>query len=987
MPETPYKNPLISYDFDLLVLAATMGVAVNNGIQEIYGYDNSLGLQAYLGAEGQTYVAQLRRGDVVQYERLLLSKPSTLFGAYGQASLIIFRPRTIPRPTAIVHYTRHNVRTFVVHPIPTLMASVPSSDAPPPGSGNEPHPPTSADNSEQYEGSSVQDNKDLPLYAQMWIRGDQAHAQYNAGGDLEALEVAVQSYRIAMDATEDDNAEKISVIANFGMALHARFKRVGGLHDLEESINLNRIAEALTPDDSPYKPLRLCNLCTSLFSLFKQHGRAEDLEEAIKLGTRADKLVPDNRVEKPALLNSLGNLLSERYKHSGSIDDLKSAIELQTHAVELTSGNRSDDPAWLTSLGISLQWRFDQLGNLEDLEKAITLQRRSVELTPAGHPDKPSRLTNAGSALQTRFLRLGNLEDIDSAVTLQSNAVELTPESHPDKPTLLNNLANSLEIRYDRTGVLNDLETSIAHQTRAAELTADSHTDKPLWLGNLGLKLHTRFEKTGCPDDLNQAITHQTSAVKLTPESHSDKPSWLHNLGSSLLLRFEQVGNAVDLEEAIRCAAHSVELLPENRPHRVQTFRLLGALRWPRYPKAILWSDSGLVAYLWDRVVKPVMDVVCTLVPPSQSQNTLPHVTWCPTGPLAFLPLHAAGIYPKDESPRTQSQTLMDIAVSSYTPTLEALLKPRTQLAQSTPSPRVLVVSQPETPDCQPIPETATEAGIVMSLVDANPLHDADGTVDAVLKGMVTHEWIHLACHGVQSHTDPINSAFILYDGKLTLSTLMSQHIPNADLAVLSACQTATGDEKLSEEAVHLAAGMLNVGYKSVVGTMWSISDRIAPMVMETFYRVMAEQVKAGGELQPAYALHEATKALRNKKDGLTDFLRWVPFVHFGGESQLSPDVYFVAGSASTSFIDDNNNDSCCEYKYGGKVLQVINTRSGTFDDRTLNEMICCFASDRVARTPDQGKKTTRMRGVSFVIEGKGKSQDLEVATLDCIRD
>ncbi|KAI0082963.1 hypothetical protein BDY19DRAFT_981531, partial [Irpex rosettiformis] len=54
-------------------------------------------------------------------------------------------------------------------------------------------------------------------------------------------------------------------------------------------------------------------------------------------------------------------------------------------------------------------------------------------------------------------------------------------------------------------------------------------------------------------------------------------------------------------------------------------------------------------------------------------------------------------------------------------------------------------------------------------------------------------------------------------------------HLPNADLAVLSACQTATGDEKLSEEAVHLAAGMLNIGYKSVIGTMWSISDYIAP--------------------------------------------------------------------------------------------------------------------------------------------------------------
>ncbi|KAI0083110.1 CHAT domain-containing protein [Irpex rosettiformis] len=275
------------------------------------------------------------------------------------------------------------------------------------------------------------------------------------------------------------------------------------------------------------------------------------------------------------------------------------------------------------------------------------------------------------------------------------------------------------------------------------------------------------------------------------------------------------------------------------------------------------------------------MDVVCTLIP---SSSTLPHVMWCPTGPLAFLPLHAAGIYPEHKGRNTASQTIMDIAISSYTPTLEALLKPRTRLTPGhTEYPKVLVVSQPDTPNCASIPETRTEAGIVMSLIEhSTPLDDTEGTVEAVLEGMATHDWVHLACHGVQNHTDPMSSAFALYDGRLTLSSLMSQHLPNADLAVLSACQTATGDEKLSEEAVHLAAGMLNAGYRSVIGTMWSISDYIAPEVMRVFYTVMAEQVKTGGELQPAYALHEATKALRNKPGGVDDFIRWVPFVHFG---------------------------------------------------------------------------------------------------------
>src|ERR1700733_6751721 len=42
--------------------------------------------------------------------------------------------------------------------------------------------------------------------------------------------------------------------------------------------------------------------------------------------------------------------------------------------------------------------------------------------------------------------------------------------------------------------------------------------------------------------------------------------------------------------------------------------------------------------------------------------------------------------------------------------------------------------------------------------------------------------------------------------------------------------QTAKGDSKLPEEAIHLAAGMLMVRYGSVVGTMWSIRDDDAPI-------------------------------------------------------------------------------------------------------------------------------------------------------------
>ena len=230
----------------------------------------------------------------------------------------------------------------------------------------------------------------------------------------------------------------------------------------------------------------------------------------------------------------------------------------------------------------------------------------------------------------------------------------------------------------------------------------------------------------------------------------------------------------------------------------------------------------------------------------------------------------------------------MDYTISSYTPTLEALLKSHTPPTSTSAcqEPRVLIISQPATPNCNPIPGTTLEAAIVMSLAGHSDksivLDDEAGTVDAVLEGMETHEWVHLACHGIQNRENSLDSAFLLYDGRLNISALMSKSFPNAELAVLSACQTATGDEELDNEAVHLAAWMLNIGYKSVIGTMWSISDSSAPILMEELYRVLMTQIRTGEAIQPAYALHEAVKLLRGKCNNEYNRWNWVPFVHFG---------------------------------------------------------------------------------------------------------
>jgi CHAT domain-containing protein len=193
-------------------------------------------------------------------------------------------------------------------------------------------------------------------------------------------------------------------------------------------------------------------------------------------------------------------------------------------------------------------------------------------------------------------------------------------------------------------------------------------------------------------------------------------------------------------------------------------------------------------------------------------------------------------------------------------------------------------ISQPSTPDQNPLPGTIHEVTKIQDLFDAHDftwLNDGAAFPESVLHQMRERSWIHLACHGVQREQNPMESAFILHDGLLNLRTISQETLPYAGLAFLSACQTAKGEEHLPEESAHLAAGMLMSGYHTVIGTMWSIRDQDAPIIAEEFYKYLRSyEMKTDGG-QAAYALHEAVGHLRERV-GENNFLSWVPFIHLG---------------------------------------------------------------------------------------------------------
>jgi CHAT domain-containing protein len=231
-----------------------------------------------------------------------------------------------------------------------------------------------------------------------------------------------------------------------------------------------------------------------------------------------------------------------------------------------------------------------------------------------------------------------------------------------------------------------------------------------------------------------------------------------------------------------------------------------------------------------------------------------------------------------------------DLFDHSYTPTLSALVKANekfttcTQVQVAGPKATLTFVGVPELPGRpdRNLPSVPLELARISSVVGAERVDAIVGeaaTTTAVFSALSSSKWLHLACHGEQDVSEPLQSHLVLYDGKLTLGEILNTHIPDAGFVFLSACETAMGDAGLLNESMHLAGGMIFAGFCGALGTMWSIVDSDGPPLADFVYKRVFGEEKTPDVRDVARALHIAIRAMRRK--GLP-FQRWAPFVHMG---------------------------------------------------------------------------------------------------------
>jgi tetratricopeptide (TPR) repeat protein len=140
---------------------------------------------------------------------------------------------------------------------------------------------------------------------------------------------------------------------------------------------------------------------------------------------------------------------------------------------------------------------------------------------------------------------------------------------------------------------------------------------------------------------------------------------------------------------------------------------------------------------------------------------------------------------------------------------------------------------------------------------------------------------LHLATHG-DVDPDPKRSALILsqdrlparpahavlrgrrpLDGRLTVETILRDWELDADLVVLSACQSGLGQESGGEGLVGFAHAFLQKKARSVVVSRWKVDDTATTLLMVRFYENLLGQRKGTKAMSRAPALDEARRWLR----------------------------------------------------------------------------------------------------------------------------
>lgn len=656
-------------------------------------------------------------------------------------------------------------------------------------------------------------------------------------GLASSLREAWETYVVNLNHSQQKEVEWI--IWTIGAQAYAYYDpaKCGAYHDDFSIVEMAR------PLEEPGDTVPLCGPVYPFANAWRRFenvgnlgGASQDLNDAIQFGTEALQIVPKDAPHRPRLLHQLATFHADSFhthRSSNSIlgYDESKALEFLDEA-EITSLNTHDRICVRRS-------KMKLLGQLGRWNDAVMVAEAAIEYI--------SVLARENVQFKDRLRKLRSVHG------LAANACYLSVQAKRSP-------FQSLRVLEMGRGL--HLSVIMTHHGVASKDSACGNLDSisgrtSIQCSSSSLKdQHEHEGKAG--HDIPLFGTHQSglgaSPVLGLPSEYMKTLKKAKDLktiagaGVIIIVNVPKIGDqstafVVD-NAAIQCCE-----LPEFTRGKVWHWArfMTGELRenMESEPGVMNRQLRELLTWLWTSLVEPLFRT--SVFERKFRSQALPRVWWIASGPVSYLPLHAARL--SDGDPSCDA---LDRIISSYVPTIKALavLRKRELNISKLQMSKLLFIGMPRTPGSRDITGITQE---IEAVKHVDPLRLAvevrnAPTRDSLLGDIATFNIVHCACHGHSSSEDPLKSGLRIFaagksghkteaTASLTVEDLMLLQGKKCDLAFLSACNTADNpDTFLADECIHMASAFQIAGFSHVVSTMWPCSDHGCVAIVKSFY-------------------------------------------------------------------------------------------------------------------------------------------------------
>ncbi len=770
---------------------------------------------------------------------------------------------------------------------------------------------------------------------------------FSHSSSLGYLEKAVSCWQQAEKIHSADSDDHFGYQFNLGVGL-ANLARESNASqgDHEKACQWVTEANKNCPDSHPRKPMYVSEVARLLCEQFRRAGNLADINEAVRLGRKSVELTHDRHRDRVGCWSRLAGILGERYKHAG-IDadtvDIDESIQLLRWAVDATRGDEHN--VELMNLGVAYTARYERLGEdgdrtqaigvlrevacsrtarpsarigaahewgyleakVENWQDAATAHELAVELLGQAAPHTLARRDQERAIGRRRglasdaaacFLNLGDakravelLEQgrgilLGRAIEARSDLTELAAQ-RPDLAERFERLRTVLDSMSDDrsapdTGVL-DNATAVTLAGFSKNSEESDHS--PLRSDDLGGQEKIRASWDELLAEIRGLADHKR--FQLAPEVSKLVDSAKH--GPIVIVNVSQFrSDAIILDPTINDEGVGCIELPGLSPQSIDDVMMAEGFTAEAGGDQAPVDDEDddeqlrrVLRWLWDTVASKVLEHL-RITAQSDPSVSLPRLWWCPTGSLSFLPIHAAGYYDQQGGP-----SVFDCVVSSYTPTVRALLHARDRASVSDGSDdqteRFLVVSMPHVSGWADLPGAESEARFLRNLFPdiSLLLEGSDATYGSVGAALQQSRFAHFSCHAVAEGSEPSAGRLVLSDHEerpLTVRDISRLNLDRSDLAFLSACASAAGGGlAMADESIHLASAFQLAGFPRVIATLAPVFDSSAKKIVRGFYTALADNVDPS---QAAQLLHDAIREYRTDRRQHPSM--WAFFIHAG---------------------------------------------------------------------------------------------------------